>query len=417
GSGSQVDDEEGSDYDSEDQTAFTSPQRVKSRRPGQDSGRGKKEKEKGQGSAQYLRGVNRHRDDPHSNLSLLSRGQFWRYRCILEVVLSASGGGGGLQCLAAGSIITSSPEASLESCRAARWASTPWGVGDNSSSALGARVRAGDQDGGDPPWGEWEALVLSSLARQVEEAEDGLLAGMALELLSALALRLGIKSAAIAKLAWGTLRRVFPRGCGRGYLMSRDQFLGLDRSEADLLSCPLAMRALLERERTVWASNSRLKPQFAGLVSLPPWAPSAWSSSATIPSLRQCMLTHWALAGAAARGKGLAAVVCDLVAFILREGKEGKKQTSGTAPSKSPANTRGGRRQKSGGSDSRITAPPPPPPLPILPASSPLSEETFDMFFGTALRVLPPSLVMARPRLPGVVTEGSGQAFAAGKRG
>ncbi|CAM9103962.1 unnamed protein product, partial [Choristocarpus tenellus] len=235
-----------------------------------------------------------------------------------------------------------------------------------------------------------EALF-GSLRTQAEETEDGLLAGMVMEVISTLTL--GLRKASVtANLAWTMLRRTFPMGYGQLYLGGCHQTLRLDRSNAELLSRPVALRAIFHQNRVVKALSSRLRPQFSPLVSSPlSTGPSGWISG--LPILRQFMITHWALEEGEGREKGLAAAVCDLGAFLLGYGK-----TSGTGTDiHSNKRKRSTVSGKDDGKESRSKIPLAPL---LLPLGSPLSMDTFDLFLSTTLKLLPPSIAIAQPSLP-----------------
>ncbi|CAN0318090.1 unnamed protein product, partial [Ectocarpus fasciculatus] len=184
--------------------------------------------------------------NPWEGLPGLSLCQFWRYRLLLEVVLAARGGDGGGDERSDGGGWAELPRTELVEVMKQLAAAT-----SSRLASIAAIDESGGNDGDDDSHNvsaNVEEVVYSELSDQHDKAEDGLLAGMVVEVLAALSAGLP-RSQEAAVLAWNGLRAVYPRGYGASYSHVGGVIGGLRRQGAFLLSSPVSLRFFLHLHR------------------------------------------------------------------------------------------------------------------------------------------------------------------------
>ncbi|CAB1096440.1 unnamed protein product [Ectocarpus sp. CCAP 1310/34] len=294
--------------------------------------------------------------NPWEGLPGLSLCQFWRYRLLLEVVLAARGGVGGGE----------------ERSDGGGWAELPRTefvevmkqLASATSSRPASTAAIDTSGGGGDDLYDAEEAVFSELSEQHDRAEDGLLAGMVVEVLAALSAGLP-RSEEGAVLSWKGLRAVYPRGYGAGYSHIGGVVGGLRSRLRGQLQFPPHM------------GNASAMLSRTGLPAL--------------PFLQHAFLTHWALSGRMGRAWGVAAAVVDVEAFVL--GKTGPTCKGSEEPA-SRQQSSSARHKATPSSSSWSSSPPTPTPTPVL------SQENFDVFMATLVKLLPASLALAAPQTP-----------------
>ncbi|CAN0251860.1 unnamed protein product [Ectocarpus sp. 4 AP-2014] len=319
--------------------------------------------------------------NPWEGLPGLSLCQFWRYRLLLEVVLAARWGDGGGEERSDGGGWAEVPRTEFVEVMTQLAAAT--------SSRPASTAAIDESDGGDNGRYDAEEAIFSGLSDQHDKAEDGLLAGMVVEVLAALSAGLP-RSEEAAVLSWKGLRAVYPRGYGAGYSHIGGVVGGLRRQGASLLSSPVSLRFFLHLHR-YGGTTSRLRGQLQ-------FSPHMGNASAmlsrtglpALPFLQHALLTHWALSGRMGRAWGLAAAVVDMEAFVL--GKTGPTCMGSEEPASRKQSS--SARHKATSSSSSWSSSPPTPTPPVL------SQENFDVFIAAVVKLLPASLALAAPQTP-----------------
>ncbi|CAM9655803.1 unnamed protein product [Pylaiella littoralis] len=322
--------------------------------------------------------------NPWESMPGLSLCQFWRYRLLLEVVLAARGGRGGGE-----------PDrgeegraAGLSGPRFAEvLAQLAAGTGSSSALAIDGVVESSASGGGSGGSGSRhpaDEAVFLELSDQLESAEDGLLAGMIVEVLAALSTGLP-RAEATAALSWKGLGVVYPRGYGAGYSHLGGVLGGLRREGISLLSSPISLRFFLNRRG---GATSRLRGQLTFSPHLRNAAVLVRTGLPSLPFLQHALLTHWALAGRVGRLWALAAAVADIEAFVL--GTSGRLSPSVYDISSSKGESSSKR------SDTRKT----PSFSSSFPSTPPLCQDSFDTFVAAFVKLLPASLSLAAPSTP-----------------
>ncbi|CBJ25714.1 expressed unknown protein [Ectocarpus siliculosus] len=319
--------------------------------------------------------------NPWEGLPGLSLCQFWRYRLLLEVVLAARGGDGGGDERSDGGGWAELPRTEFVEVMKQLAAAT------SSRPASTAAIDETGGGGGDDLY-DAEDVVFSELSEQHDKAEDGLLAGMVVEVLAALSAGLP-RSEEAAVLSWKGLRAVYPRGYGAGYSRVGGVVGGLRRQGASLLSSPVSLRFFLHLHRYS-GTTSRLR----GQLQFPPHMGNASvmlsrTGLPALPFLQHALLTHWALSGRMGRAWGLAAAVVDMEAFVL--GKTGPTCKSSEEPAFRRQSS-SARHKATPSSSSWSSSPPTPTPV--------LSQENLDVFIAAVVKLLPTSLALASPQKP-----------------